>query len=550
MHIDRLGELAKWLEGTEHRSLPDPTIGASLLTALNEIAGAISKGSNGRTGLIGTALFIWTLEEHARGSGALATFASLAAHMSPDRTRGATGLLKAIGEGRNKSEISDALVRASATEASSNYILDLVNLTLAYARRNCRRYSTDRFPKFIGSLDDFSYSVPTLHRREVEADFASICAREAPIDFYTATSGTSTGRRELVPHCKQEYAALGANATEEFARNVAQDSPSGMTLRLMPAGRVLIEPLGAGDTILATYDTNAVQENSSDLWDNIASQVFAEFPSAAGAKSIETIHSTPSFGLILLTKYMLGRGLDPKGSAVKTLFVTGSWIGPTTWRWLEEAWGAKLHTTYSCSELVGAAVACPRFRGRYHFGANLLAEVLDDAGKPVLHGEQGHIHMSGLYPYQRSAIFLRYQVGDWGRWRAAEICNCGLRGASIEVLGRSADVLTVTSSDGTRWPIPPIPTRNALDRFECVPKIPRPQYKLHVERNDEATTLWVDVECYALAGAEWQKRTRDAIADAILEEDESIRALVTAGELNLDVALFPRSSLTSTVRTR
>lgn len=543
MHIDRVGKLAEWLEETERRSPTNPTIDASLLTVLNEIAGAISKGSNGHTGLIGTALFIWTLEEHARGTGALGLFASSAARMSPDRPRAAAGLLRAIGEGRNKSEIRHALVKADASEASSNYILDLVNLTLAYAGRNCRRYSTDRFPKFTGSLDEFSSSMPTLHRRDVEADFAAICAKDAPVDFYTATSGTSTGRRELVPHCKQEYAALGSNA-------VAQGPPHGMTLRLMPAGRVLIEPLGGGDTILATYDANAARESSSDLWDNIASQVFAEFPSATGPKSIETVHSTPSFGLILLTKYLLGRGLDPKGSAVKSLFVTGSWIGPTTWRWLEEVWGAKLHTTYSCSELVGAAVACPRFRGRYHFGANLLAEVLDDTDRPVPSGVQGQIHMSGLYPYQRSAIFLRYQVGDWGRWHAAELCSCGLRGASIDVLGRSADVLTVTSSDGTPWPIPPIPTRNALDRFECVPKIPRPQYKLRVERNPEATTLWVDVECYALAGAQWQKRTRDAIAEAILEEDESIRALVAAGEVNLDVALFPRSSLTSTANTR
>jgi DNA-binding NarL/FixJ family response regulator len=31
------------------------------------------------------------------------------------------------------------------------------------------------------------------------------------------------------------------------------------------------------------------------------------------------------------------------------------------------------------------------------------------------------------------------------------------------------------------------------------------------------------VECYALAGPEWQKRTRDVIGKAILEEDESIR---------------------------
>ena len=176
---------------------------------------------------------------------------------------------------------------------------------------------------------------------------------------------------------------------------------------------------------------------------------------------------------------MLQRGLDPSETAVKSLLVTGAWIGPTTWRWLEEAWGASLETTYSCSELVGSALACAMKRGRYHFAANLVAEVLDDDGRSVAHGEQGRIHLSGLYPFHRSAIFLRYDVGDWGRWGAADSCGCGLHGASFEMLGRTPDVLRLTSSDGTRWSIPPIPVRNALDRFDCVPKIPRPQYRLH-----------------------------------------------------------------------
>jgi hypothetical protein len=66
-------------------------------------------------------------------------------------------------------------------------------------------------------------------------------------------------------------------------------------------------------------------------------------------------------------------------------------------------------------------------------------------------------------------------------------------------------------------------------------------------RLEQETTagLEVDVECYALAGARWQERTRTAIAEAIIEEDSSIRNLVLAGELKLSVNLFTRSTLTS-----
>jgi hypothetical protein len=46
----------------------------------------------------------------------------------------------------------------------------------------------------------------------------------------------------------------------------------------------------------------------------------------------------------------------------------------------------------------------------------------------------------------------------------------------------------------------------------------------------------------------WQARTRDAIRDAIIENDESVRALNDASAIDLDVRLRSRSKLTSTLR--
>jgi hypothetical protein len=216
----------------------------------------------------------------------------------------------------------------------------------------------------------------------------SICANRAPVDFYTATSSTSTGRALLVPHCRAEYRALGADPngggapTRQLVRNdVAADAGG-------PADGCAARRRG---TILATYEANAVRETRVDIWDYIAGQVFIDFPSPSGGRPVTTIHATPALGLILLTKYMLQRGIDPRESAVRSLVVTGSWIGPETARWLAEAWDGRLDTTYSCSELTGGVVACPKHRGRYHFAANLLTEVLDDAGHPVAYGKQGRI---------------------------------------------------------------------------------------------------------------------------------------------------------------
>jgi hypothetical protein len=541
MLIDDLGKLAAWLKQPDHLVDGDPEIAAALIGDLNIIAGVVGESTERETGLVGTALQLWTLCERARGGSSLTEFAKAALEASPNRVQALAALLLTLVGVRDRSKIAATLIRARTAESEAVPIIDLLNLTLAYGARTCRRYADTRYPMFLAALGDFAF-LPTLRRNEVEADFAAICAQGAPIDFYTATSATSTGRALLVPHCRAEYMAMGAG---QSTAGRSDESPFGMTLRLLPAGRLIGAPAGAGDTVIATYETNAARENVWDIWDYIIGQVFLEFPSADGGRPVETIHATPAFGLILLTKYMLQRGLDPKRSAVRSLFVTGSWIGPTTWRWLEDAWGAKLHTTYSCSELVGAAIECPKAHGRYHFGANLFAEVLDASALPVGHGEQGRIHMSGIYPYQRSAIFLRYEVGDWGRWHTSGACGCGLLGPSIDMLGRTSDVLTITGSDGTRWMIPPIPIRNALDRFNCVPKIPRPQYKISASKDGDITLLRIDVECYALGSAAWQRTTRDSLTEAILEEDPSIRALVEAGEVAIAVRPFSRSRLTN-----
>ncbi|MGJ5079291.1 hypothetical protein [Bradyrhizobium sp. HKCCYLS3013] len=539
--IDSISELAHWLRRTGHRTENVPcTIAPSVISALDRIATLFSQCSRGDQRLMSASLFISTLREHAGTPDRLSEFMAWLATAAPQRAARVADLLSAVESYRG-----DQIELAAALDSFADHIgtpelaRDFINLTLAHAERTCARYSDPRYPAAVSSLDDFQ-ALPTLRRRELEMDLPSICADGEPIDFYTATSATTTGRSLLVPHCRAEHAAL----SDWGLMGETAPAPSGMTLRLMPAGRLIGAPLGASDTVLATYETNALHENVWDLWDYIAGQVFAEFPSPKGTRQIETIHATPSFGLILLTKYMLQRGLSPRQSAVRTLLVTGSWIGPVTRRWLEDSWGAQLHTVYSCSELVGGAVECPAQPGRYHFAPNLYPEVLDAQGRQVAEGAQGGIHLTALYPFQRSAAFLRYEVGDWGRWGGRGPCPCGLHGPAIELLGRTTDVLTVTSADGTRWPIPPVPIRNALDRFDCVPKIPRPQYRLRIEPGNRIE-LRVDVECYALAGADWQYRTRNAIAAAILDEDRSIGGLASAGELNLDVNLFSRSKLTN-----
>jgi hypothetical protein len=211
--------------------------------------------------------------------------------------------------------------------------------------------------------------------------------------------------------------------------------------------------------------------------------------------------------------------------------------------WLESVWKVPLYTTYSCSELVGSAAECTVHPGRYHFSSNVFPEILGEDGAHVGIGKSGRIHLTGHYPFHQSAVFPRYNIGDWGRWYGIGACACGERKPTLAMLGRTRDVLHVHTRSGAIASTAPVPTRNALDRFECVPKIPRPQYRLRAVPGT-VPRLQVDIECFALAGVAWRQRMREAIACAILEEDRTIAALVGSSEIAPDVQLFFRSSIT------
>src|SRR5262245_37809576 len=103
-------------------------------------------------------------------------------------------------------------------------------------------------------------------------------------------------------------------------------------------------------------------------------------------------------------------------------------LGRETKRWLQEQWNAELISTYACSELGLAAIACPRDPNRYHFDHTMYAEVVDpQTSKPVDVGQEGRILLTGLYPFQQVCMFVRYEIGDWGRWRGDGVCECGVQ---------------------------------------------------------------------------------------------------------------------------
>ena len=116
---------------------------------------------------------------------------------------------------------------------------------------------------------------------------------------------------------------------------------------------------------------------------------------------------------------------------------------------IERVFGCKVFDLYATREMHVIAMECSAHRGLHVSADNVVVEVLDDDGQPVLPGESGRIVVTDLWNF--GFALIRYDLGDVGSFLPPDEdpCPCGVtfpRLASVE--GRSADYLTL--EDGTR----------------------------------------------------------------------------------------------------
>jgi phenylacetate-CoA ligase len=110
-------------------------------------------------------------------------------------------------------------------------------------------------------------------------------------------------------------------------------------------------------------------------------------------------------------------------------------------RLIEDAWGCELFSTYGMTESGGAFHECPAHRGLHCHPDILLAEVVDDQGKPLPPGETGELLITTL---QTEAMpLIRYRTGDI-TFIVPGDCPCGRGGMRIgPILGRKAHRLKI-----------------------------------------------------------------------------------------------------------
>jgi phenylacetate-CoA ligase len=158
------------------------------------------------------------------------------------------------------------------------------------------------------------------------------------------------------------------------------------------------------------------------------------------------IVSVPSF-LRIVANAAREKNFDLAGSSVTKAIGIGEPIRDAALqlnaagRAIEDAWGAKVFSTYGVTELADSCCECSAGRGGHVHEELLHVEILDDAGQPVRDGEVGEIVATTLGV--EAMPLLRYRTGDCAVLYR-EPCACGRTSPRVgPIVGRKNQKLKV-----------------------------------------------------------------------------------------------------------
>jgi phenylacetate-coenzyme A ligase PaaK-like adenylate-forming protein len=109
---------------------------------------------------------------------------------------------------------------------------------------------------------------------------------------------------------------------------------------------------------------------------------------------------------------------------VRSVLLSTEYVSDENRRTIEEYWDCKVFEHYGTTESgLGGAMACHMREGYHPREADLIFEIIDPgSGRPLPDGEWGEVVFTTIT--RRAMPFIRYRIGDPGRWLPGP-CGCG-----------------------------------------------------------------------------------------------------------------------------
>ena len=140
-----------------------------------------------------------------------------------------------------------------------------------------------------------------------------------------------------------------------------------------------------------------------------------------------------------------------KGS-LKRALVSGDACPPAVLRCCEEILGSRLFPHYGSREMaLGGAICCPAHAGMHLRENHVIAEVIDEQGRPLPLGETGELVITTIG--MEAMPLIRYRTGDRTRILPGR-CPCGSEVLRLDSVSREGDAAEIARLDSVLFSLP------------------------------------------------------------------------------------------------
>lgn len=145
-----------------------------------------------------------------------------------------------------------------------------------------------------------------------------------------------------------------------------------------------------------------------------------------------------------LANYIINNNVKPNKS-LNGIITSGEALNKDQREVIEKAFKVKVFNRYGCRDVGPIAHECEKHNGMHVFSSHVYVEILNEKGEQCKPGELGQIVVTDLDNYVFP--FVRYKIGDLGKW-SKEKCCCGRDLPLLEsVEGRTFDLIIGTNGN-------------------------------------------------------------------------------------------------------
>lgn len=295
-------------------------------------------------------------------------------------------------------------------DAISAFQVEQMRAIVHHARTSCPFYAD--YPEFTSSGPEGIRSYPVLGRETVRQNAERMLSRSTPDRrrIRVGTTGT-TGAALRVSYDDEAARLVWAYCLRQWlwaGLSIHEPRITFFGSRIIPMQRQ-IPPFW-------TYNLCEKQLLASSF--HLSSHTAPDYINFLRHNQGKVLEAFPSV-LGILADFVLERG---ETIPMKAVFTSGEPLYPILREKVEKAFGSRVYDTYGMTELCGLIQECER--GRMHLAPEYsYLEILDENDEPVPAGEEGFLVWTGFV--NKTMPFIRYRIGDRGRWDTRGPCECG-----------------------------------------------------------------------------------------------------------------------------